>query len=85
MTETKTEPLPMFLTAEGINQHIRPCHPVTLRRALKAGRIKGKQHGTRIYYETQSVIDWMRGSTPVPTRPTTGLKRRGRPRKEVAK
>jgi len=83
------EPLPMFMTAAEVSQRIRKCHPMTLRRALKAGRIRGKQHGMRIYYETQCVIDWMRGSEPSPERPTAGLKRgRGRPRKarqEVAR
>ena len=78
----------MFLPAEGINERIRPCHPMTLRRALKAGRIKGTLHGNRYYYEVSSVIAWMEGSVPPKKpRPTAGLikRRRGRPRKEVAK
>jgi hypothetical protein len=86
MSESQEPPLPMFMTAAEVNQRIRKCHPLTLRRALRAGRIKGKQHGMRIYYESQSVINWMRGSEPAPERPTSGLKRRrGRPRKAVAR
>jgi hypothetical protein len=87
MIETKSEPLPLFLTAKGVSERIRPCHAVTLRRAHKAGRIKGKLHGKRFYYETQSVIDWMRGEEPSAHRrsdwskETAPRRGRGRPRK----
>jgi hypothetical protein len=86
MIETQM-PIPMFLTAEGINERIRPCHPMTLRRALKAGHIKGTLHGNKYYYDTASVIAWMEASVPPKKqRPTAGLKRRrGRPPKETAK
>lgn len=87
MTADTTTTPPMFLTAEGVNERIRKCHPATLRRALASGRIRGKLHGNRYYYETASVIAWMQGSIPPKKeRPTAGLKRRrGRPRKEAAK
>jgi hypothetical protein len=80
-------PIPMFLTAEGINERIRPCHPMTLRRALKAGRIKGTLHGNRFYYDVASVIAWMEASVPPKKQqPMAGLKRRrGRPRKAAKK
>jgi hypothetical protein len=82
----KSESLPLFLTAAGINERVRPCHSVTLRRALKAGKIRGKLHGKRIYYETQSVIDWMKGVEPSAPRRSDftsrrAPRRRGRPRK----
>jgi hypothetical protein len=86
---TDSTPIPMFLTAEGINQRIRPCHPITLRRALKAGRIKGTLHSNKFYYDVASVIAWMETSVPIKRqRPMAGLvkRRRGRPRrKAVAK
>jgi hypothetical protein len=93
MTEQKPDPLPLFLTAQGINERVRPCHPVTLRRALQAKKIRGKLHGKKYYYEVQSVIAWMRGdelSTPRRsdfTSETVPKRRRGRPRKnrEVAR
>jgi hypothetical protein len=86
-TMTDSTPIPMFLTAAGINERVRPCHPMTLRRALKAGHIKATLHGNAYHYDTASVIAWMQGAVPPKKqRPTAGLKlRRGRPRKEAAK
>ena len=83
MIQNQPERMPMFGTAADVYENIRRVHPVTLRRALKRGDIRGRLHGTRIFYELQSVVDWMRGEDrmPSPQRPAPPKRRRGRPRK----
>jgi hypothetical protein len=69
--ETESDAMPMFGTAADVNKYIRRVHPVTLRRALKRGDIKGKLHGTKIFNDLRTVVSWMAGDDPIlsPERP----------------
>jgi hypothetical protein len=86
--ETESDAMPMFGTAADVNEYIRRVHPVTLRRALKRGDIKGKLHGTKIFYDLRTVVSWMAGDDPIlsPERPAPRKRPRGRPQRnrEVA-
>jgi hypothetical protein len=73
MLQTK-EQEPLLLTAAEINREIMRISPRTLKRAQARGDIKAYLHGGKWRFERPSVLAWI-----------SGKRRRGRPRKEVAK